>query len=211
MKKKLCFIIDNAFLYTDICLIRDEIPIFFVCKDNSDKYYIVLCVDMDELQYNIVEVTDVQLYNMLLGNISMREIFTEQDEYWKVTPTDNKVENDIVQKKKMKEIDADELPDEGARFKLFSKELEDYTRKIGDGIGNLHYIEGSLNCISPIHIRKIFVDTNLICSFEDIKEVPPKVTYHYVYPKEKYFTVDFSFGRKISVDNVKSNILLGAS
>ena len=123
MDRNLCFILNGISVYNDFCLIRDDIPIFFTCKDECEKYYVALCVDMDLPRYNVVKVTIIELNNMLQGIISMRKIFTLQHEYWEVTPIDEKIENDKVIIKSMTDMKLEDLPDEGAYFELFSEEL----------------------------------------------------------------------------------------
>jgi hypothetical protein len=130
MKKDLSFILDNVKVYTDMCLVRDEIPIFFTCIDDEERFYLALCTDMDIPQYCVIKVTTVQLNNMLQHVIAMKSVFTLQKECWIVTPIDNNVEHDKVQKKKVADLAEDELPDEGAYFELFNDELKMYARII---------------------------------------------------------------------------------
>lgn len=137
MKRNLSFILNGISIYTDVCLVRDEIPIFFTCIDDTGKYFLALCVDMDLPKYNIVKVTAMQLDNMLQGILSMREVFTLQENYWEVMPVDDRIENDLVHLKLIKDINLDELPDEDAYFELFNNELIEYAKKI-----NLKIYEG---------------------------------------------------------------------
>lgn len=131
MKEKICFILNGKQVFMDECLVEDEIPVFFTCIDEDNKYYIALCADMDELRYCVVQVSVVQLHNMLRGKISMREIFIIQRNFWEVIPTDGKTENDMVEYKGIEQINQEDLPDEGARFQLYSLEVRKYADKIG--------------------------------------------------------------------------------
>ena len=153
MDKDLSFILDGTSIYTDFCLIRDEIPIFFTCKDESEKYYVVLCVDMDLPRYNIVKVTTTQLNNMLQGILSMRKIFTNQKNYWEVTPVDDEIENDLVDLKPIADIDVNDLPDDDAYFELFNDELKVYAKSI-----NRKILEGEFS-YSPVETYEIANDT----------------------------------------------------
>lgn len=130
MKKDLSFILDNVKVYTDTCLVRDEMPIFFTCVDDEERFYLALCTDMDMPQYCVIRVTTTQLNNMLQGMISMKKIFTLQKKCWIVTPVDNNVENDEVLLKNITDLDEDELPDEDAYFELFNDELKMYAKTI---------------------------------------------------------------------------------
>lgn len=154
--KNLSFILDGISIYTDICLVRDEIPIFFTCKDDAEKYYIALCVDMDMLRYNVVRVTLTQLNNMLQGTLSMRRIFTIQQNYWEIMPVDDEIENDLVNLKSIEDIELDELPDEDAYFELFSNELKVYAKMI-----NRKMLEGDFSS-SLVNVCEIADDANAV-------------------------------------------------
>lgn len=99
MDKNLCFIIQGTHLYKDMCLVKDDIPIFFTCINKKNEYYLVLCVDEDLLKYNIIKVNIHQSNNMLQGAITMRDMFILQDRYWEVVPHDSCVKNDMVLEK----------------------------------------------------------------------------------------------------------------
>lgn len=130
MDKNLCFIIQGAHLYNDMCLVKDDIPIFFTCVNEKNEYYLVLCVDEDLVKYNIVKVNSHQLNNMLQGVITMRDMFILQDKYWEVIPHDSCIEKDVVLEKLLDEIDLEELPDEGAYFDLCNNDLKTYAEII---------------------------------------------------------------------------------
>lgn len=131
MKKDLSFILDSVKVYTDICLVRDEMPIFFTCIDDEERFYLALCTDMDIPQYCVIRVTTAQLNNMLQGMMSMKKIFTLQKGCWIVTPVDNNIENDEVLRRNITDLDEDELPDEDAYFELFNDELRAYAKMVG--------------------------------------------------------------------------------
>lgn len=126
MEKNLCFILDKKEIYMDMCLLEDEIPIFFSCIDMENNYYVALCTDMDSLCYCVVKTAITQLRDMLYGKISMRDIIIKQKFFWQVVSKDGKVENDIVTYKTMEEYDQEDLPVEQAFFCLYSEELQKY-------------------------------------------------------------------------------------
>lgn len=134
MGKNLCFILNEKKIYMDMCLIEDEIPIFFSCTDTEDNYYIALCTDMDSPVYCVVEVAIAQLRDMLYGKIPMRNIFTGQKYYWEVISIDGKAENDIVEYKPVNEFPSEDLPLEDSCFCLFSEELQIYADSINKKI-----------------------------------------------------------------------------
>lgn len=130
MAGKVCFILNNRRVYMDQCLVEDEIPVFFTCVDEEGIYYVALCADMDMLRYCVVKTSVLQLNNMLLGKLPMRGVFTGQDFYWEVIPADDSVENDMVINKPVDTMEPEDLPEEGAYFRLYSKELQRYADSI---------------------------------------------------------------------------------
>lgn len=131
MDKELCFCIEGNKLYLEQVLVDyNDIPIFFVCKDNV-AYYVVLCSDIEELSYIVVNLSDIDLYNLLHGMLSMREVFTKQKNYWEII-SGEKIESDIVICKSMEEIDYSVLPEEGACFEILTDRVSSYVKKFDD-------------------------------------------------------------------------------
>ena len=62
----------------------------------------------------------------------MREIFTNQKNYWEITPQSNNIKDDIVIEKTIGDINSDELPEAGAKFILYNQKLKDYAAKLND-------------------------------------------------------------------------------
>ncbi len=125
MSKELCFCIDGSELYLEQVLVDYmDIPIFFICKSNQ-QYYIALCYDLDELQYIIVEVSVADVYELLHGNIPMRDTITKQRSYWRIISGEN-IHSDTVEKCNMDCLDRSILPEKGACFKILTKEMESY-------------------------------------------------------------------------------------
>lgn len=128
MDKELCFCIEGNKLYLEQILVDyNDIPIFFVCKDNA-AYYIALCSDIEELSYIIASLSDIDLYNLLHGTLSMREVIIKHENYWEII-SGEKIESDIVTYKPMKEIDCSVLPEEGAYFDILTDEVSSYVKK----------------------------------------------------------------------------------
>ena len=149
-----------------MCLIEDEIPIFFSCTDIENNYYIALCTDMDLSSYCVVRTVITQLRDMLYGKISMRDIFTHQKFFWQVISRDGKAVNDIVKYKSINEFDPEDLPLENAFFCLFSEELQEYADLI-----NKKVLEGHFDSF-PMSTNEALKDTN------DGKEINAKVKYN---------------------------------
>lgn len=128
MDKELCFLIEGNKLYLEQVLVDyNNIPIFFLCKD-SIAYYVALCTDIEELSYIVVNLSDVDLYSLLHGKLSMRETFTKQKCYWEIR-SDEQIELDSVICKPMEEIDCSILPEEGACFEILTDEIALYVKR----------------------------------------------------------------------------------
>lgn len=150
----------------DMCLVEDEIPIFFSCTDSEGNYYVALCTDMDVPSYCVVKIVLTQLRDMLCGKISMRAIFTEQQFFWHVISRDGKAENDIVSYKPTGELELEDLPLENAFFRLFSEELQEYADLI-----NRKVLEGHFDSF-PMITNEALKDIN------DGKEINAQVKYN---------------------------------
>ncbi len=125
MDKELCFFVEDSKLYLEQVLVDyNDIPIFFVCKDKM-KYYAVLCSDIEELNYIVVNLPDIDLYNLLHGKLSMRSVFTNQKSYWEIISGDT-IESDIVIRKSVEEINYSVLPEEGACFEVLTDDISSY-------------------------------------------------------------------------------------
>lgn len=129
---ELCFVIEDRELHIDQVLIdyNDE-PVFYVCKDN-EKYYIVLCTDLEKMRYYIAETEVKSLFKMITGKQPMRDSFLRGNRFWEVLASDS-VENDLVRAIKKNEIALSDLPKDGARFEIYSDELREYSEKLGVG------------------------------------------------------------------------------
>lgn len=130
MNKQLCFILDDKEIYLDKCLVYfNETPIFFVCADLQKRYYLVLCTDIDALEYVIVGVNKKCLWRMLTKSITMREALLSSDVFWSVKAGDE-IYSDAVELLKVSNMDYDILPDEGAVYEEMSEEDKAYVDRI---------------------------------------------------------------------------------
>ena len=125
MKKELCFVFDGEKIYLEQSLIEyDCIPIYFICK-SSLFLYISLCSDFDKFSYVVARVTVDEVYELLHGEIPMRDLITKQKYYWDVQSGDN-IAQDIVVKSKIDELDKSILPIEGAVFEAMNASIKKY-------------------------------------------------------------------------------------
>lgn len=129
MSKELCFRIEHNDLFLKQVLVDyNNIPIFFLCQGKY-KNYLSLCVDIENYNYVIVEVSLFDIYDLLHGNVSMRDAILNHKEYWMVTSGED-ISNDIVERKTIKDIDQSCLPQEGAYFKVLTESIEQYLKSI---------------------------------------------------------------------------------
>lgn len=126
----MCFKLGNECLYSEQMLVEfNEDPVFYICKSQTGKYYVVLCLDVEEGNYTIInsDVHDILL--MLYGKITMRNLYKRVDYFWKVC-VGKKIEEDVVSKYNIEDIDTSILPYEGAYFVIYNQKIEDYALKL---------------------------------------------------------------------------------
>ena len=129
MEKTLCFSIDGRTLYLEHVLIDYEhIPVYFLCKDEKEQYYVCLCTDIQELSYIVVSATSIDVYMLLNGSLTMRAIIEQQANFWQII-SGYEVSEDIVALKPINQLDTSSLPEVGAYFSVLTKETEEYVAK----------------------------------------------------------------------------------
>lgn len=125
---ELCFRIENIELYLEQVLVDYmDIPIFFLCKGEGD-YYLVLCTDIDELNYIIVKSSMNDVYELLHGGELIRNVILKQEEYWNLI-SGEEISLDKVGKLSISELDVSLLPKENTYFEIVSTKLENYVKK----------------------------------------------------------------------------------
>lgn len=128
MNSNLCFRIEGIELYLEQVLVDYmDIPIFFLCKDEG-SYYLVLCTDVDELNYIIVRLSMNDVYGLLHGGESIYNTILKQNEYWNVI-SGREIPLDEVKRLSISELDVGLLPKEDVYFKIVSTKLENYVKK----------------------------------------------------------------------------------
>ena len=128
MDSELCFRIENIELYLEQVLVDYmDIPIFFLCKGEGD-YYLVLCTDIDELNYIVVKLSMSDVYKLLHSEESILNIILKQEEYWNVI-SGEEISLDKVEKLSIPELDVSLLPKEDTYFEIVSTKLENYVKK----------------------------------------------------------------------------------
>jgi len=148
MEKELCFKIEGDDIFLDHVLVEYEcVPIFFVCRGRQE-YYIVLCVDIDRLNYIVEKVSIFDIYDLLNGNVTMRESIVKHPNYWMVESGDS-IDKDVVECYDIKTINVGVLPESGAYFQVLTQSIENYKKEIeeraipGTGRGTINEKAGS--------------------------------------------------------------------
>ena len=128
MNSNLCFRIEGIELYLEQVLVDYMgIPIFFLCKGESN-HYLVLCTDIDELNYIIVRLSMNDVYYLLHGGESIRNAILKQNEYWNVI-SGKEIPLDKVEKLSISKLSSSLLPKEDVYFEIVSTKLENYVKK----------------------------------------------------------------------------------
>ena len=128
MDSELCFRIENVDLYLEQVLVDYMgVPIFFLCKGEG-SYYLVLCTDVDELNYIIVRISMDDVYGLLHGEESIYNTILKQNEYWNVI-AGREISLDEVKRLSISELDVGLLPKENVYFEIVSTKFENYVKK----------------------------------------------------------------------------------
>ena len=130
MDKQLCFILDKNELYLDKVLVCfNDTPIFFVCCDAGQNYYLALCSDMEVLEYTVVEQSKKNLWRMLTQKVTMRSVLLDCDSFWLIK-SGNSIEDDVVERLTKDKMDLEALPLEGAMYEKITEEDALYIDRI---------------------------------------------------------------------------------
>lgn len=179
MNKEKCFIIDEKILYLEKVLVDFEnIPIFFLCK-SYDDYYVVLCVDFDNYNYIIVEASLIDIYNLLHGNIPMRDVILKQDYYWKIISGEDLL-SDTIEKHPMKCINTSLLPEENAYFQVFDSETRKYISEFDKNLFNSKFFTETDKASSDVNDNmEEYINVCEDIIFPQLEDLINKVTCSY--------------------------------
>lgn len=135
-----CFVIESKALYFEKALVEyDYVPIFFLCKDNMEEFYIALCIDFDELTYVVANISESDTYSLLHGQITMREVITKKEDFWHIQ-SGEELSLDKVKQCPIKELKEDWLPESGAYFQVLTEDMRRYVDDFDE-----KYMKSSLN------------------------------------------------------------------
>lgn len=130
MNKQLCFIIENNKLYLEKILVSfNDTPIFFICIDDKNNRYLVLCSDLDKLEYIVEKQSLKNLWHMLTQKVTMRAALLKCTHFWQIE-SGNSIAEDTVEKKGVNEIDFSVLPVENALYEKITVEDSAYVEQV---------------------------------------------------------------------------------
>lgn len=181
MDKELCFIIENERVYLEQILVDYmDIPIFFLCRGEK-QYYLALCTDIDELNYYVVKLSSLDVYNLLHGKIPMRDGILKQSEYWDITSGDE-ILSDVAVKKNIKLIDTSLLPEENACFEILTAPMQLFVQKF-DGVflADENFSESAKkvdvkDLIDEISLETVVEDVSYFIELTDCKVKKPLIS-----------------------------------
>lgn len=169
MNQELCFIIENTNLYLEQVLVEyRDIPIFFLCSGDN-QYYIALCTDMDELNYIVAKLSLLDVYNLLHGNIPMRDAILKQMEYWDIKSNDE-IELDVVTKKKIKTLETSLLPEENACFEILTEQMQLFVEKFDRELADALPREADDQSIELIYLKIEIPSSHESLSYDEMMD-----------------------------------------
>lgn len=123
----ICFIINGIKLYTEKILAEFEIPLLFICKDDSNNRYTALCADSEEERYIVVKSKQSDIIDMIQNTITMKDLFQkgENGMCWSIVSGDS-IENDKVSEVMLDEVNDADLPADGAFYEVYNADIHDY-------------------------------------------------------------------------------------
>ena len=171
------FVINDTELYLDFMLEDiNDMPFFYVCKDNTNAKYLVLCTDFDNEEYFIVRITLHDLKDMLRGKMDIRNAFLEKT-CWNVRCMGNTYEDDVVTE--IMDVPGEYLPEKGAKYVLLDKEHVEYAERIEDEyetmLQNINMVsyQGTVSeerAENASALLSISMDEEYVCNYIDKKE-----------------------------------------
>lgn len=166
MSKELCFNIEGINLYLEQILVDYmDVPIFFLCSGKK-QYYVVLCTDVDELNYMVLKLPLVDVYNLLHGKMAMRDIILKQKEYWDVISGEN-VASDRVVKKEIDSVDITLLPEENACFEVLTEQIQLFVQGFdNEFFATKHFTESD----KKADINELFENLSLDAILKDVEQ-----------------------------------------
>lgn len=127
MNNEVIFNIGDKKLYNEIILINVDIPLLFVCIDDEENRFLVLCSDEENGEYLISQLSDNVLLEMLNQEKSMRNTLLSGKKFYKVISEIDGADKVIEQT--FDEFNKELYSDDGC-FLIDSPEINKYKSKL---------------------------------------------------------------------------------
>lgn len=163
MNNDVCFIINSKNLYVDEYLVEFNIPIFFICKDDNNNRYAVICENTSELEYLICQVSINSLYKMLKNELSLYDFIYKSIEKW-ILKSGDTLESDLVET--VQELQFDYYPKKNEYLDLNSDKICNYIKRIENELDYNSQDENSSEENYSIELSRMFLET--IASFTTV-------------------------------------------
>ena len=117
MKGAKFFTLDNnrQLFLKEVLAEYEMIPLFFICQDDNKNLYSVIRKYIDEDEYIVVKNKDFEILKMLNNEITMCSLFLRQEYFWEIVFESQSSEHTVT-KKRISEIDTEDLPAEDEFF-----------------------------------------------------------------------------------------------
>lgn len=163
MNNEVCFVINSKKLYVDEYLVEFNIPIFFICKDDDNNRYAVICENTSELEYLICRVPLNSLYKMLKNELSLYDFIYQSIEKW-ILKSGDTLESDLVET--VQELQFDYYPKKNEYLDLNSDKICNYIKRIENELDHNSQYEKSSEENYSIELSRMFLET--IASFTTV-------------------------------------------
>lgn len=131
MSNDICFIINSKNLYIDEYLVDLNIPIFFICRDEDNSKYAVICENTKDFEYLICKVSNLSLLKMLKNELSLYDFIYYSTLRWFVKSGES-IESDVV--KELKDLTPDYYPKRNEYLDLTNEKILNYIQRIENEI-----------------------------------------------------------------------------
>lgn len=131
MEENIEFIINDHKLFLEQVLVRLDWnrPILFICIDENKQRYLAMCLDNNGTEVLLAKVGNKELYKMLKGIITMRNIFENSEMLWKIK-VGKSYQEDLCTMIDFNKINEDELPTKDSYYEIPNKEIEDFAEQL---------------------------------------------------------------------------------
>ena len=127
MINEVCFKIDSKNLYIDEYLVELNIPIFFICKDDANKKYAVMCENTSTLEYLICSVSINSLIKMLKNELTLYDFIKQSTFKW-IIKSGETFESDIIEL--VTNLPDDYYPKKNEYLALENEKICNYIKRI---------------------------------------------------------------------------------